>query len=365
MSRAGAAPRECSFLAPSPALPYTKNMARTRLVLILAVVLGLRATPAAADPAAAGGAHLVAAGETLSGIAAHYGMTLADVLERNPGIDPDRIRIGQRIELGDDQRYFDYRIRWGDTLSGIAKRHEVSLAEIVRWNPGLEPDRIREGDTLRMRGLPATSFSKSIGTPSDGELVDGRLLPRHRAYVLRERARAWGTDETVRGIVKAFDALLERHPKAPKARVHDLSLKRGGPMDDHRSHQSGRDVDISYFHEACRGGGCDFRRLGPGQLDVERTWSLLHYWLERDMLEAVFIDYRLQAPLYRHARSRGATRAELHRWFQYPRGRTSPLGVVRHVSNHADHMHVRFACDQSDPECKTFRPVLMKNLAKR
>ena len=40
---------------------------------------------------------------------------------------------------------------------------------------------------------------------------------------------------------------------------------------------------------------------------LSRTFALLKYWLERDMLEAVFMDYRLQAALYLYAREKGAT----------------------------------------------------------
>jgi murein endopeptidase len=261
--------------------------------------------------------------------------------------------------------FHEYTVQQGETLSGIAKRNEIKLAELLRWNAGLNPDRIRAGQKLRMRGLPASSVSESIGTPNEGRLVDGRRLPRHPGYVIRTSERSFGTDEAVRGIVKAFDALRRRDPRAPKARVHDMSLRRGGPIEDHRSHQSGRDADISYFHSGCKGGSCDFRRIAPRDLDVKRTWSLLEYWLERDMLEAVFIDYRLQAPLYRHARSQGATRDQLAHWFQYPHGRTHVGGVVRHFPKHADHMHVRFACHPSDESCRSFRPLLTASHAER
>lgn len=93
-------------------------------------------------------------------------------------------------------------------------------------------------------------------------------------------------------------------------------------------------------------------RLPPEQLDVARQWTLLEHWLRHDRVEAIFIDYRLQAELYRHAREEGASREELHRWFQYPRGRTHPLGIIRHYPQHDDHLHVRFACHESDADCR-------------
>ena len=340
-------------------LTYIREMFRSRLIAALLVVLPPGA--ALAQETAAGGVHVVAAGETVSAIAAHYGVTVEQLVDHNEGLEPDRIRVGQRLLLGGERRFHGYRVQEGETLSGIAKRHDVSLAELQRWNPQLRPDHIRIGQTIRIYSKKPTSHSQSVGSPSRGALKAARRLPRHPAYVIRERGRAWATDETIRGIVKAFDHVRSRHPKAARLKVHDLSLRRGGPMTDHRSHQSGRDADIAYFQRGCASRLCEFRRLKPSELDTDRTWTLLEYWLERDMLEAVFIDYRLQAPLYRHARARGASASQLSRWFQYPRGRTHPLGVVRHFPKHADHMHVRFACHQSDPECKTFRPLLTQH----
>jgi hypothetical protein len=90
----------------------------------------------------------------------------------------------------------------------------------------------------------------------------------------------------------------------------------------------------------------------PGDLDVARQWALLEHWLRHGQAELIFIDYRLQAKLYRHAKKRGATEDQLRRWFQYPRGRNEPTGVIRHYRNHEDHLHVRFVCPYSDDKCR-------------
>jgi hypothetical protein len=136
-------------------------------------------------------------------------------------------------------------------------------------------------------------------------------------------------------------------------RVHDLSLRGGGRIDDHQTHQSGRDADITYYQRRrCGEDGCPLRTLGPEDLDVERQWTLLHHWLERGEIEVIYVDRTLQEPLYREARRRGATEDELDRWFQYPRAATSDRGLIRHYPNHANHVHVRFACHPSEPRCE-------------
>jgi LysM repeat protein len=325
-----------------------------RAALLLAVVLS-----GSGEVRADSLAHTVAPGETLSAIALRHGVAVQELLALNPELEPDRLRAGQQIAIDQRRARVLYTVQPGDTLRRIAQDHAVTLQELMRWNPALEPDRIRAGRQLTLYPKEPESRSESVGSPGRGELVNARRLRPGSGYAVREPARAWGTDETVRGVVAAFASARSEHPSAPRVWVHDLSLRDGGPIDDHRSHQSGRDVDIAYPQKQCPSQLCGFRRLGPGELDAALAWTLLRYWLERDLLEAVFIDYRLQAPLYREARARGASAAELARWFQYPRGRSQSLAVIRHFPKHADHMHVRFGCDPSDLACKSFRPLLM------
>ena len=121
-----------------------------------------------------------------------------------------------------------------------------------------------------------------------------------------------------------------------------------------QSHQSGRDVDITYYQRQVSD-TCPLRRIAPYELDVERQWSLVRYWLDRAQAEAIFMDYDLQAKLDAYARKQGASHEQLMHWFQYPRGRSAALGIIRHAAKHDDHMHVRFVCDATDEACHMFR----------
>ncbi len=300
-----------------------------------------------------GPTHRVAEGETLSHIAQRQGMDLARLLELNPDLNPDRIRVGQEIRLGTNGRHrVDHEIRPGDTLSRLAARYRVSIRDIHRWNPRLRANRLRVGRKVRMWSEVPESRSVSIGLAYRGSLQNAERLRRHPGYIIRDRNRAWGTLETVMWLVDGFDAVRDQFPGAPRVRVHDISRRNGGSMHGHRSHQSGRDVDISYYQRRCGGQPCAMRRLHPSELDVARQWALFESWLKAGRLEAIFMDYNLQEPLYNYARSHGATRQQLHRWFQYPRGRDYALGTIRHYPRHADHAHVRFVCPDTDPDCR-------------
>lgn len=79
-------------------------------------------------------------GDTLSVIAARHSVPLSVLRQRN-ALKGDTIRIGQvlRVPLGASPDSsptdgFIVQVRTGDSLSGIAAEHDVSVADIRRWN---------------------------------------------------------------------------------------------------------------------------------------------------------------------------------------------------------------------------------------
>jgi LysM repeat protein len=301
-------------------------------------------------PGAYARVHVVERGDSLSEIAETYGVAIEDLREWNRLAD-DTIRIGQELEVGEPAAGPGvHRVREGETLMRIARRHGITVEAILARNPGLDRDRLRVGDEIALSARPS---SESVGAPGAGAIRGTTQLRAHPAFVLRNPERAYATQRTIDRLLDGFDALRRAEPDAPRVRVHDLSLREGGPIDDHRTHQSGRDVDITYFQErGCGGEGCPLRALAPDELDVRRQWALLHHWLSRGEIEVIYVDRALQEPLYREARRQGATAEQLAAWFQYPRASSANVGLVRHYPNHADHVHVRFACHATEPRCE-------------
>ncbi len=296
--------------------------------------------------------HVVVEGDTLSEIADRYDVEVEDIVEANAGLEADHIEVGQRIAIPRGSRPTrSHVVRRGETLSQIALRYGVDVEDILRWNRGLRPRSLSIGRrlTIHPRRLPP---SESIGRPWAGKVANARRLQPHPLFVIRDPSRSWGTEETVRWIHEAFDEVRRRHPRANKVRVHDLSFRDGGPIDGHRSHQSGRDVDIIYFQRRCPRSGCQMQSILPREMDAGPQWTLFRNWIRRGRAQVIFVDYGLQGVLYREARRRGANRAQLAAWFQYPRGRRAPGGVIRHFPNHRNHVHVRFVCARGDRECE-------------
>jgi len=300
--------------------------------------------------------HIVAPGENLGAIAQRHNVSVEEILSWNRGVrNPDSIRVGQELEIrgtGRPTRQTTYVVQPGEIAGEIARRQRVSVNDLVAWNPGLDPNRIRVGQELVIVQEGPEIPSESVGRANDGRLVNGEQLPPHRAYTIRDPDRAWGTNETITFIIDGFDHMSRVYGRnLPRVRVHDLSLESGGRMRGHRSHQSGRDADIGYYLNNCDG-ECEYRNISPDELDVEKQWELLHFWIRNGMVEYVFVDYRLQRAMYEWLVEEGASTEDLQAWFQYPRGRDSTRGIIRHEPNHANHIHVRFSCGSDDDRCR-------------
>ena len=105
-------------------------------------------------PPAKGKTYTVVHGDTLSGIAAAHRITLAALELANPQIkDPDVITVGQVLQLptGAAPTPRTYAVVYGDTLSGIAAAHGVTLAALELANPQVkDPNKIFPGQVLHI-----------------------------------------------------------------------------------------------------------------------------------------------------------------------------------------------------------------------
>ena len=299
-----------------------------------------------------GRTYRVKPGDTLTGIARRFDTTIAELTKTNPNLDPDVLYPGQPIDIGEPRPEVRFRLERGDSLLAVAVRHDVSTRDLARWNSNVRRGAVTAGQEIRLYTRIPVSPSEAVGPTNRGRLRNAVVLPPHPGYVIRSRAVAYGTEETIRWVVDAFNAVDSRFKTRKAVRVHDISDRKGGRIRNHKSHQNGRDVDISYYQKTCPRSGCPVEKLRASELDIARQWTLLEHWLKNDQAELIFIDYRLQARLYRHAKRRGVSEAQLRRWIQYPRGKYEPVGVIRHFRNHQDHLHVRFVCPYSDLRCR-------------
>ncbi|MCL6589249.1 MAG: LysM peptidoglycan-binding domain-containing protein [Firmicutes bacterium] len=99
--------------------------------------------------------HTIMAGDTLFSLAARFGTTVDAILRANPGLDPNRLFTGQQIcipvprpQPGRCPGGFFYTIAAGDTLFSLANRFGTTVDAILRANPGLDPNRLFIGQQI-------------------------------------------------------------------------------------------------------------------------------------------------------------------------------------------------------------------------
>jgi len=127
--------------------------------------------PSSSAPPAAG-RHVVTAGDTLSAIAVRFGTTVAELVAANRLDDPDHIRIGQPLSITGHSAPSSttaaprtHTVVNGDTLSTIAAHYGVKTGVVAADNGISNPDLIAIGMVLTI-GAPAPRPSPTTPVPT-------------------------------------------------------------------------------------------------------------------------------------------------------------------------------------------------------
>lgn len=255
--------------------------------------------------------HTVEPDETWGSIARDYGVASTDMRAYNVK------KIGRKFEVGDALDI------WIDP---------VIYAEIQR---GPTPEGLRRG-------------AFSIGSPNEGRLVNAVKLPPSEDYELGYPNSVWGTTSAVGALVRAFRSWRTASGYAGKLRIGTMSRQRGGEVGHHKSHQTGRDIDIRLplKEEVPQG-------LKPEawRVDWWATYQLIEALLAEPETSVIFFDYKLQRRLAKAAEANGVDAEQVSEILQWPIGSKASRGRVRHEPGHTQHIHVRFHCAAYETEC--------------
>ena len=213
-------------------------------------------------------------------------------------------------------------------------------------------------------GVVSDGTTVSWGPANEGILIAGAQLPlAGDGYIVRAtwaaRDTQWGIDELIAVVAWTAREVARTHPDTVLA-VGDMSIPGGGRSAHHRSHQSGRDVDMLLF------GAQDGHHLpatamvpysAAGTLladpkvvfDAERNWTVV-----RGLLGApgpgvanIFLYAPLRDLLLDHARAIGEPESLIE----------LAATVISQPSDsalHDDHMHVRIYCPRGEPTCRDY-----------
>ena len=104
--------------------------------------------------------HKVKSGESLGVIAKRYGTTVESIKKLN-NLTSSNIVVGQRLKINgtssssnnsdtsSSKQY--YKVRSGDTFGRIAQRHGKTITQLKRLNPGINIDRLSIGQKIRVK----------------------------------------------------------------------------------------------------------------------------------------------------------------------------------------------------------------------
>ena len=188
---------------------------RTRLPLVrIAALLAVIAGGAIALPAAATDRVVVVQpGDTLSEIALRNGLSVAELSVLNGISDPNRIYAGQRLRLtgaaaavtatpSATSQPVVHVVASGENLTGIARRYGSTISAIARANGIANPSFVRTGQRLTIPGTSAPVAAKPAAVqPAPAAVVAPTVHVVASGENLTGIARRYGS--TISAIAKA------------------------------------------------------------------------------------------------------------------------------------------------------------------
>ncbi|MBC7794394.1 MAG: penicillin-insensitive murein endopeptidase [Clostridia bacterium] len=198
---------------------------------------------------------------------------------------------------------------------------------------------------------PAKLGSISIGFADEGRMLNAVQMPKGSGWVVVQPDHAWGTQETIDGLIAAAGAVYQRFPNALPLRVNHISQREGGYVRPHHSHQSGRDADLGFYYND--EGVPNIRDRRP-VMDAALNWALLRQLITQSDVQVILVDRKISSYLHDYALSIGEDEGWLQSVF------VGPKPLVQHARRHRDHFHVRFFSPRSQELGRRVQPLLAK-----
>jgi len=151
------------------------------------------------DPSPAG-THIVKQGETFSGIASSYKLTLDALARANPSAYPDRLLIGEKLTIPGKKRTsapdtqrpstLTHTVRAGESLGAIAKRYGISTISLATANKLKNPNLLEVGKRLVIPGAKTSRTSTPPKTVMPQFPADSDTIPLPAAGLPEQPAPA-------------------------------------------------------------------------------------------------------------------------------------------------------------------------------
>ncbi len=170
--------------------PVAGKGRQTRLAALILLALVLGGCAAQPYPTVSGAAPLagnwvsIRPGDTLGELARRADVPLLRLQRFNPGVKPRQLRVGQRILIPTQRERapgggpYRYQVRPGDTYSAVARLFGTTPARIQATNSGLAANRLKVGQLIQvpLSGSPTRSTA-SRTKPAQATSTRAASLP--------------------------------------------------------------------------------------------------------------------------------------------------------------------------------------------
>ena len=135
----------------------------TRLIFFITLIGVLLAAPVFSDTS-----HVVAKGETLYSISRKYGITVAELCTENNITQSQVLKVGQKLVIPAKAlpTTESYIVAKGDTFYGIARRHNMTVDELLSLNKLKSSDTLKVGQVLKVPASTTTIANTIVSTPT-------------------------------------------------------------------------------------------------------------------------------------------------------------------------------------------------------
>lgn len=175
-----------------------------RLCLFALFVMSLLLTVQPVSAQANGPVYIVQAGDTLSGIAVRFNISVNDLMAANPAVDPNALAVGQQLVIpgleGVTGILDTEVISFGDTLRSLSRRTQVSDELLKKLNHMVSPTELYVGVSLIIPTEEQQEPLRARLTPAAGEtLLELAVKQGSDPWTLASVNKLSGTWDTLPG----------------------------------------------------------------------------------------------------------------------------------------------------------------------
>ncbi len=276
------------------------------------------AAKSAKAPGGTGRVYVVRNGDTLSGIATRFHVSLASLLKANHLSSRSFIYAGQRIVVRgaasaavaprSQATSTAYRVRAGDTLSTIAARHHTTIAAIARASRISSRALIHPGQVLRVPGKGKSTSSTAVPDTFNGHTYPrsiaeaagrNRAILAHRSVPSRSEtkamvariARQHGVDTRLALAIAYVESGWNQRAVSPANAVGVMQvIPEGGQW---ASGLVGRRLDLLRTSDNITAGVVMLRSLGRSTNSMEKTVAAYYQGLGALQKHGMYSDTKL------------------------------------------------------------------------